>query len=64
MGVSITGIRYGEKIHEVLCSSDESVNLFENKSYYTIYPAYFKKKKGKLSHSKRVRTNMNMESLK
>lgn len=47
IGVSITGIRYGEKIHEVLCSSDESVNLFENKSYYTIYPAYFKKKKGK-----------------
>lgn len=47
IGVSITGIRYGEKIHEVLCSSDESVNLFENKGYYTIYPAYFKKKKGK-----------------
>ncbi len=47
IGVSITGIRNGEKINEVLCSSDESINLYENKNYYTIYPPYFKKKRGK-----------------
>ena len=47
IGLFITGIRNGEKIHEVLCSSDEAVNLYENKDYYTLYAPYHNKKIGK-----------------
>ena len=36
--IKITGIRPGEKIHETLCSQDESNNIHENKDYYAIYP--------------------------
>ena len=35
--IKIVGIRPGEKIHETLCSVDESGNLYENKNHYTMY---------------------------
>ena len=38
--IKITGIRPGEKIHETLCSYDESNNVHENKGYYVIYPSH------------------------
>lgn len=47
IGLFITGIRNGEKIHEVLCSSDEAINLYENKNYFILYPPYHNKKIGK-----------------
>ena len=47
--IKITSIRPGEKIHESLCSPDESIALYQQNNYYTIYAAnlYFKKKNGK-----------------
>jgi UDP-N-acetylglucosamine 4,6-dehydratase len=39
--IKISGIRAGEKIHETLCSHDESNYVYENKSYYAIYPPIF-----------------------
>jgi len=47
IGLFITGIRDGEKIHEVLCSSDEAINLYDNKNYFILYPPYHNKKIGK-----------------
>lgn len=49
IGVKITGVRPGEKIHESLCSIDESINLYENKNSFLIYPQdnAIKKKIGK-----------------
>jgi len=38
--IKVTGIRPGEKIHETLCSQDESNNIHENKNFYTIYPPH------------------------
>ena len=35
--IKIIGIKPGEKIHETLCSVDESGNLYENKNHYTMY---------------------------
>ena len=36
--IKIIGIRPGEKIHEVLCSYDESRNIKEFKNHYEIFP--------------------------
>ena len=47
IGLFITGIRNGEKIHEVLCSFDDLPNLYENKNYFTLYLPYHNKKIGK-----------------
>jgi UDP-N-acetylglucosamine 4,6-dehydratase len=47
IGLFITGIRNGEKINEVLCSSDEAINLYDNKNYFILYPPYHNKKIGK-----------------
>jgi len=53
--IKILGIRPGEKLHEELLSSAESVNTFETKNYYIILPMvnkiysdfFVKKAKGK-----------------
>ena len=42
--IKIIGIRPGEKIHEELISEDDSLNTFENKKYYIIYPLIENKK--------------------
>ena len=49
--IKIIGMRAGEKIHELLCSSDESQNIVEYKNFYilkpSIYNSNFKNKKFK-----------------
>tara|TARA_B100000029_G_scaffold506282_1_gene588756 strand:- start:731 stop:1708 length:978 start_codon:yes stop_codon:yes gene_type:complete len=47
--IKITGVRPGEKIHESLCSYDESSGLYESKDHFTIYAhnMSYKKKSGK-----------------
>lgn len=45
----IIGAQQGEKIHESLISSDENLNIFENKNFYVLsngknYPSYKKSK--------------------
>ena len=66
----IIGIRPGEKIHEIMCSSDESHATYEFKDYYIIYPTitfdnlnlqYYKKKVTK--GGKIVKNNFNYTSL-
>jgi UDP-N-acetylglucosamine 4,6-dehydratase len=54
--IKILGIRPGEKLHEELLSSAESINTFETKNYYIILPMvnkiysdfFTKKTKGKI----------------
>ncbi len=38
--IKIIGIRPGEKIHEILCSKDESNLVYETKKSFIIYPNY------------------------
>ncbi len=66
----IIGIRPGEKIHEIMCSSDEAHATYEFKDYYIIYPTitfdnlnlqYYKKKVTK--GGKLVKNNFNYTSL-
>ena len=65
----IIGIRPGEKIHEIMCSSDESHATYEFKDHYIIYPTitfdnlnlqYYKKKVTK--GGKIVKKNFNYTS--
>ena len=63
--IKIIGIRPGEKLHEELISSNDSVNTFETKKYYLILPMrnvetiiYYKKKFG----IKQVRKNFSYSS--
>ena len=44
------GTRPGEKIHETLCSKDETRMLFEDKNCYIIFPEHFSRKK----HGKKI----------
>jgi len=39
--IRIIGIRAGEKIHEILCSSDESQNIVEYKNFYILKPSIY-----------------------
>lgn len=39
--VKITGIRPGEKIHEMLCSEDEMKNLYKSNNYFVLYSPSF-----------------------
>ena len=48
--VKVIGIRPGEKIHETLCSKDETRMLFEDKNCYIIFPEHFLRKK----HGKKI----------
>ena len=49
--IKIVGVRPGEKIHEILCSKDESDQVYETKNSFIIYPNYKTniKKSGKKS---------------
>ena len=38
--IKIVGVRPGEKIHEILCSKDESDQVYETKISFIIYPNY------------------------
>jgi UDP-N-acetylglucosamine 4,6-dehydratase len=39
--IRIIGMRAGEKIHEILCSSDESQNIVEYKNFYILKPSVY-----------------------
>jgi UDP-N-acetylglucosamine 4,6-dehydratase len=39
--LKIIGIRPGEKLHEVLCSYDDAIHVFESKNSYVILPSIF-----------------------
>lgn len=39
--LKIVGIRPGEKLHEVLCSYDDAIHVFESKNSYVILPSIF-----------------------
>jgi UDP-N-acetylglucosamine 4,6-dehydratase len=43
----IIGIRPGEKIHEIMCSTDDAANVFQFKDHYTVTPSsqFYKTKK-------------------
>lgn len=43
--IKIIGVRPGEKIHEILCSKDESKFIYEHKDSFQIYPDYLQNKK-------------------
>ena len=55
--IKITGLRAGEKIHEILCSQDEASLLHEQKKSYIIYPYYFLKNKKNKVKGKKVKSN-------
>ena len=61
----IIGVRPGEKIHEVLCSKDESNLIYEKKNSFVIYPEYIKndKKIGKKIKSEFVYSSDSKEYL-
>ena len=60
------GIRPGEKIHELLCVKDESINTIEFKDYYIIAPSILINTHGKLiknySNYKKVKENFEYSS--
>ena len=59
--IKIIGIRPGEKIHEDLITTSDSLNTYENKDYYIIYPpGYSKTVKNK--NYKKVKTDFNYNS--
>ena len=71
IGVKITGIRPGEKIHESLCSIDEATNLYENKESFLIYSQgdVTKKKIGKkvknsFSYTSNSKLTLNINKIK
>lgn len=52
--VEFTGIRPGEKLHEVLISEDESPNVFEFDDHYVIVPSFHSWSNAPLSSGKKV----------
>ncbi len=69
--IKIIGIRPGEKIHETLCSKDESNYLYENKNYFTIYTPTIdnkqktgKKVKKNFVYSSDLKSNLNSKKIK
>ena len=52
--IKIIGTRPGEKIHEILCSKDETRILYEQKNNYIIFPEHFLRKK---RYGKKVKSN-------
>ncbi len=71
IGIKITGVRPGEKIHESLCSIDESINLHESKDFFLIYPQgnVIKKKignkvKNSFSYTSNSKLTLNVNKIK
>ena len=67
----ITGVRPGEKIHEVLCSKDESNLIYEQKDSFIIYPEYIlgsrklgKKIKNEFIYSSNSKKYLNSNKIK
>ena len=52
--IKIIGTRPGEKVHEILCSKDETRILYEQKNNYIIFPDHFLRKK---RYGKKVKSN-------
>jgi len=52
--IKIIGTRPGEKIHEILCSKDETRVLYEQKNNYIIFPDHILSKK---RYGKKVKSN-------
>ena len=52
--IKIVGVRPGEKIHEILCSKDESDKVYETRNSFKIYPNY---KTNIKKNSKKVNKN-------
>lgn len=50
----IIGIRPGEKIHEVMCTKDDAVNVWKFKNFYTIVPTNSDKNKFKKNNLKEI----------
>jgi len=59
--IKIIGIRPGEKIHEDLITTSDSLNTYENKDYYIIYPPGYSKKV-KNQNYKKVKTDFSYNS--
>ena len=68
--VKITGIRPGEKIHETLCSKDESNYLYESKDFFVLYTPTIdtknkigKKVKQNFVYSSDLKSNLNNKKI-
>ena len=55
----IIGIRPGEKVHEQMIGSEDSIYTFEYKDYYKILPSLFNwsKDKKRIKNGKKVKEN-------
>ena len=69
--IKIIGIRPGEKVHETLCSVDESNNLYESKEHYIIYSTILgivkrigKKVKKNFSYSSNLKSSLDQAAVK
>ena len=66
--LKVVGIRPGEKIHEVLCSKDDAMYVFESKTSYVILPSIFLEEFKKYSyitnskHYKKVKSKFQYDS--
>tara|TARA_B100001778_G_C18590364_1_gene632015 strand:- start:549 stop:1535 length:987 start_codon:yes stop_codon:yes gene_type:complete len=58
----IIGVRPGEKIHEQMISSEDSISTFEYKNYYKILPTFFKNFNYSKIKGKKVKTNFEYKS--
>ena len=69
--IKIIGIRSGEKIHEMMFSSDEALNIIEHKNHYIIEPnkdelwfkSHFSKKYKKVQSNFSYRSDLNHKFL-
>jgi UDP-N-acetylglucosamine 4,6-dehydratase len=61
--IEVTGIRPGEKLHEVLITPEEGRHTFESKNYYIIYPELDWWNKKNHSGLKKVGDNFTFTSL-
>ena len=68
--VKIIGIRPGEKIHETLCSKDESNYLYESKNFFILYTPTIdtknkigKKVKQNFVYSSDLKSNLNNKKI-
>lgn len=64
MKYKITGIRQGEKLHEVLISMEESMMLKESQTLYIIHPKYYNKEASGMIYSSQNADKMSIEEFK